>query len=116
MEITTELLQTLYNRANQFAITKYGSEPDSLSLQSDGTIEAKWTHYSRCGDESEYETITAEDLTADLDEVAEQRRKQEEEARIKREEYEKEQKRLREEREKNDRKRQYETLKKEFGG
>lgn len=115
MEITTELLKMLYERATQFAITKYGSEPDSLRFQSDGTIEAAWTHYSRCGDETDYESITADDLTADLDVIAEERRNREEEARIKRDEYEKEQKRLREENEKNARKRQYETLKREFG-
>jgi hypothetical protein len=114
MEITSDLLQTIYSRANQFAITKFGSEPDRLELDSDGTITARWIDY-RCGDmEEETEYISAENLTEDLDVVAAERAMRLEEERIKREAYEREQRRIREQREKEERKRQYEKLKKEF--
>lgn len=114
MEITNDLLKTIYTRANQFAITKFGSEPDKIELDSDGIITARWVHY-RCGEvDEETETITAENLTEDLDLVAAERAKRLEEERIKREAYEREQKRIREQREKDERKRQYEKLKKEF--
>ena len=115
MEITKDLLQTIYERANQYALTKYGSEPHSISLEADGTIAATWTYY-RCGDtDTDTEYISAENLTEDLDAVAAERRKREEEERQKRAAYEAEQKRLREQREKEERKRQYEKLKQEFG-
>lgn len=115
MEITKELLQTIYERANQYALTKYGKEPDSLQLQYDGTIAAEWVTY-HCGDrDTDTEYITAENLTEDLDAVAAERRKREEEERQKRAAYEAEQKRLREQRDKEERKRQYEKLKQEFG-
>jgi len=79
MKITTDLLKTIYTRANQFAITKFGSEPNRLELDSDGTITARWIDY-RCGDIDENtETITADNLTEDLDVVAAERAKRLEE-------------------------------------
>ncbi len=114
MEITKELLQTIYERANQYAITKFGSEPHSLSLESDGTIAASWTHY-HCGDsDTETEYITAENLTEDLDVIAAERRKKEEEAQLERKRKQLEEDQKRAEREKQNRKQQYQALKKEF--
>jgi hypothetical protein len=115
MEITTDLLKTIKQRATQFAITKFGSEPDRMEIEDNGTLYCKWIHYGRCGDvDEETEYITAENLTEDLDAVAAERVKRLEEERIKREAYENAQKRIREERERDERKRQYEKLKLEF--
>ena len=73
MEITEELLKAIYTRANQYAITIHGSEPDNIKIDSDGMLQAEWSHY-HCGDtDYEYECISAENLTEDLDEVAKQR-------------------------------------------
>jgi hypothetical protein len=116
MEITTPLLKTIYERANQFAITKYGSEPDRLELNYDGQITARWIHYDRCGGVDENsEEISADDLIQDLDQVAEERRKRIEEERIKRDRETNERIRIQKELEKVERKRQYEELRKEFG-
>ena len=72
MEITQELLETIYTRANQYCLARYGKVADRVIINELGDIEAMW--YPRCfnGDE-EYETITADKLTADLDEVAKER-------------------------------------------
>ena len=39
MKITTEILQAIYDRANEFAKAKYYSEPDGILLYSDGSID-----------------------------------------------------------------------------
>ncbi len=111
-EITSEFLETLYCRAKQFAITKWGKEPDRVIIDSNGTLTAIFDGYER-GDE-DYETIRVEDLTSDLDAIAKERAEKLEQERIKREAYNKEQERLRSIREKEQRKQQYLKLKKEF--
>lgn len=111
-EITSEFLKSLYNRANQFVITKFGSEPDRITIDCDGTLTAIFDGYER-GDEV-YETIKAEDLTSDLDAVAKERAEKLEQERIKREAYNKEQERLKAIREKQERKKQFLILKEEF--
>ena len=114
MNISTETLKAIYERANQFAITKRGEEPDRLTLQDDGTICAVWTTYA-CGDwDEESEDIKAEDLSANLDLVAEERRKREEEARIAQEEMNRQNEIARTERAKEERRQQYLKLKREF--
>jgi hypothetical protein len=113
MEITTELLQIIYQRALQFAITRFGSEPDRLELDGE-SIKAVWEHY-RCGDvDVETEYISAENLTEDLDAVYQKRLQEEEERRIAAQK-----KRLQEEedrrvREKQQRYANYLELRKEF--
>ena len=42
MEITTDTLKTIYERAKQFAITKYGNKPDRIEIEDGGTICARW--------------------------------------------------------------------------
>lgn len=46
-EITTELLSSIYTRANQYAIKKWGTEPDQLTINSYGNIEAEYRGYER---------------------------------------------------------------------
>jgi hypothetical protein len=63
MNYTTDSLRDLYEKANQLATFTKGREPSSLVLSSDGTFEATWTRYTRCGDvEEDSLTITAEDI------------------------------------------------------
>ncbi len=113
-QITTELLQTIYERANQYVITKYGKEPDRIELDTDGMITARFIDY-RCGEvDEDTEYVSAENLTEDLDAVANERKQKEEAERIKRDAYNKEQEKLRNEREKERRKQDYLKLKKEF--
>lgn len=115
-QITSELLQTIYDRAKQYALTKYGEEPDRIEIDSDGTITVRFIDY-RCGEIDENtEYIVAENLSEDLDDVAKVRKEKEEQERIKREEYNKEQERLRKEREKETRRQNYLKLKEEFEG
>jgi hypothetical protein len=113
-QITTELLQTICERANQYAIIKYGREPDRIELYADGMITARFIDY-RCGEEDEgTKDISAENLTEDLDAVAKEQKEKEEQERIKRDAYNKEQEKIRREREKQKRKAEYLKLKKEF--
>ncbi len=112
--MTTDQIKSLFTRANQFTITKYGNAPDRLEITEDGIICARWINY-HCGEiEEDTEDISCEDLTEDLEKIAEERKRKEEEDRIKRENYENEQKIIRQQREKEERKREYEKLRKEF--
>jgi hypothetical protein len=113
--ITDKLLETIFNRANQYALTKWNNgEPDRLELQNNGIILAVWESY-RCGEtEIDYETITSENLTEDLDEVAKERQIKLAEQRRIQEEENKKREVLRKQREYDERKRKYLELKKEF--
>ena len=113
-QITSELLKTIYKRAIEAAIAKFDKgEPDSIKLYDDGIIQAKWIANNRDWDD-ETEFLTAEDLTTDMDILAEQRKIKQEEERKQRLIYEAEQKKNREIKEKADRKATYLKLKKEF--
>ena len=113
MTITQELLETIYKRANEFATIRYGSEPDKIQLDNEG-ITAIWENY-RCGDyDYEYEYITADNLTEDLDEVARKRQIELEERRKAEEIKRKQEQERREKVEKERRKQDYLKLKKEF--
>lgn len=112
MEITTELIETTYKRANQYAITKYGSEPAYIRIEEDGFRAVWYGHYRDDDDDEEFFTVDC--LTEDLDKVAAQRKidLEEESKRYKKKQ---EQDRIeREKREKENRKAQYLKLKKEF--
>jgi len=87
MNITTEELKTLYERAREYAMFYFvrEREPSALKLTKNGTIMADYFN-------STVLAITAENLTEDLAET----------------------KRVLEERAKNERRKQYEELKKEF--
>ncbi len=74
MEITQELLETIFNRAVQYHIAKYGNEPDKIQIEDDGTISGI-TEYYYCGShETDSENFSASNLTEDLDEIARQRK------------------------------------------
>lgn len=113
MELTSELLRTIYIRANQFCFAKYGKEADRLHIDEYGNIEAMW--YGRERGDEDYETITTEMLTADLDEVAKQREIENEIQRTKERIRQAERDKQREEQQRQQRKADYLRLKKEFG-
>jgi hypothetical protein len=110
--ITTDFLKKLYSRASEFSAIKFGAEPHQIVIYSDGTLSA--VYFGRERGDADYETINAEDLSADLDAVAKERAKKLEQERIERDAYIKEQERLRAIREKEERREQYLRLKKEF--
>ena len=116
IDITSELLQTIYKRAQQYAVTKWGKEPDYIEISEDrdGIIIAKWVDY-HCGDRDDNsEYISAENLTEDLDSVAEQRKKELERQRAEYEKKQREANQRHEEQQKERRKQEYIKLKKEF--
>jgi len=113
-KITTELLIAIYNRASQYALTKYGTVPDDIKIDEDGNIIAEWHDY-HCGEHStESEYISADNLTEDLDIVAAQRKERLEKERIANEIRQKEINRRYEEQQKERRKQEYLKLKREF--
>ena len=114
MEITTELIKTIYKRANEAAIAKFGNgEPDTIELYEGGKIQVVWTAYNRdCDDDKEF--LNAEDLTADMDLLVEQRKIKEKEDRRLRDIYNIGQQKIRDNIDKINRKSTYLKLKKEF--
>lgn len=115
MEITKELIQTIYTRAEQFAITRWNrGTPDVIGLEDDGTVSLTWEEFDDGYRDTDIEFIDVDDLTADLDSIAAERRRKEEEARLALER----ERRFREERrlaqEKDRRKSEYLKLKAEF--
>lgn len=114
MDITTELLKKVYLRAEQYAIARWNKTPDRIEIQDDGTIRAVWElcYSGEC--DYDYEYISVENLTEDLDAVIEIRKKEEEEARKAHEIRMKEIERQRQLREQEQRKQQYLKLKQEF--
>lgn len=106
-------LKTIYQRAMQYGVARFGEEPDRIQISEDGLNLVYIT--SHCGDvDEDYHVISEEDLTSDLDTVYAERKRLEEEERqkqlIERERRERERKKA----EKEERRRQYEKLKKEF--
>jgi hypothetical protein len=78
-EVTEEQLIALYDRAIQFAICKYGIEPDSsVELNEDGTLGISFTtcSYGECDTDSY--TIELSDLNSDLDVLITERKIKEE--------------------------------------
>lgn len=115
MEITSELLKTIRERLEQVFLAKTGCELDDISMYEDGSFYCSKTwNVSYGGTETEGKHITAEDLTADLDDMIKVRKAEEE---VKRQEDEKRQKANNDRRrriEKEKRKAEYDKLKKEF--
>lgn len=114
MDITTELLKKVYSRAEQYAIARWNKTPDRIEIQDDGTIRVVWEIYYSGEYDYDYEYISVENLTEDLDAVIEVRKKEEEEARKAHEIRMKEIERQRQLREQEQRKQQYLKLKQEF--
>ncbi len=113
MNVTEELLKTIYERCMQYCYAKFGEEPDEIKLLEDGSFEAVWHKYAR-GNYTEEEYFKAEELTRDLDEVYAERKS---EQAVKAQEYKEQrekQKRIQDKRDKEERKNKFEQLKKEF--
>lgn len=114
MEITSELFTTIYERANQYAITKW-KEPDYLKLSPNGIIVAVFIDYCYGDTVVTEEYIHPENLIESLDAVAAKRKEDEEERRrIVKAKYEEDF--LRQQaKDKENRRIQYLYLQKEFG-
>ena len=113
MKITDELIETIYQRATEYCIAKYGREPDRLRLN-EGDLKADYIRYS-CGDEDvDSYIINASNLTEDLDKVYDDRMKAKEEKRLQVMAELKKQQAFSVEQATRQRKIQYEKLKKEF--
>lgn len=114
MKITSELLTIIYERANQYAITKW-KEPDYIKLNPDGYLSAVFIDYC-CGDtDVTEEYIHSENLIESLDVVAAKRKVEEEGRKIKQEAQYKADQLKRQAQEKENRRIQYLSLQKEFG-
>jgi hypothetical protein len=116
MEITTKLLETIYNRVEQIYLAKTNSTPDSIELTSNGDFycnESWSTSYG--GIDYRSEIVTAEDLTTDLDELIKIRKDKEEVERQEQEKRQKENNERYKQEEKIKRFAEFEKLKKEFG-
>jgi len=111
---TTEQLQNFYKQAMQYCVAAYGSEPDRITIEEDGTLHACWEHY-HCGEtEYEYEYISPESLSEDLEELYNKRKEEEEKARVKAEQERLERQKIYDTQQKEKRKQEYLKLKKEF--
>lgn len=115
MEITEELLQTIYERVQQVFFAKTNQKPDNIEMFEDGFSCSKSWQVSYGGTETISEYITAKDLTSDLDEMVKERKAKEEAERQEREKIQKENNARYERQQKAKREAEYIKLKKEFG-
>ena len=115
--ITAEILQTLYKRAIEFAIVKFGrGEPNEVHLTEEGQIAVLFETYLRGGDtDREWEYINVEELSQDLDKVIEERKVREAAEKVQREKEALERRIQINAKEKEARRQKWLTLKKEFG-
>lgn len=113
MEITAEDLKTLYQRAMQYCHAKYGKEPSRLEIsETDGLLLAKFYAYNT--EDEKYEYINIDNLSENLDDIYAERKKIEEENRIKQEEHNKRLKQIQDKQDKVRREELYLRLKREF--
>jgi|688.fasta_scaffold1774223_1 hypothetical protein len=111
-QITTSLLQIIYNRAVEYCLAAYKhGEPDAIELEKDNTIWAIWR--DEYGDNIS-EEISIENLTEDLDKVHAERMIKEAEEKRKRQEWLVEKRKQEEIQARDQRFRQFQELKKEF--
>lgn len=113
--ITEEMVEAIYDRADQVAKIKFGASPDKIILDGGSSIKCRYETYCCGSTDYEDEYINVSDLTKELDAI-----RKEAEAKKAKEKIEMERKRAaeqkqREEREKEQRLRTYQALQKEFG-
>lgn len=113
MNITTEDLKVLYERAEQYSIAKFGKNFERLHIDERGVLELRWSGYER-GDDDNLEYVEPEDLTQDLDILVAERKAKEEQERIRKAELDEIAKQKHAAWEKSNRKAQYLKLKQEF--
>ena len=112
-EITSELLETIYNRVNHVAIAKYGSEPNEIKLCGE-YFEVVYSKscYGEYYEDSEY--VYPAELTIELDVLIEERKIKEKKERQERRIQQEKERIERENIDKKIRERKYLELKKEF--
>ena len=95
MEITKELLQTIYDRTVQVSLAKFNDTPDQVCLYDDGSMSLEFRTHC-CGEtEYDYKDVTADELNSDLDQLILERKEKEELQRIEAEKKKKEQEKIR---------------------
>lgn len=116
LEFTTEMMKVLSGRINEHCHARFGSMPDRIQIEEDGTIRVTWfsTHPYSCESDNDEEWIKIEDLKSDLDELAAKRQEELKLKAKKDEEYRKQLEVQRKKEEKEQRRIQYNQLKKEF--
>lgn len=73
MEITEEMLIAIASRAKQFAISKFGSDPDYISFDlynNEKKCELTARYYNYRTEEYDTHNLTVDELSQDLEEVA----------------------------------------------
>lgn len=113
MIVTNKMISDIFKRAEQYCVAKYGTSPDYIKMY-DGDLVGVWT-YTICGQyEEDEQDIDPNFLTADLEEVYNERKiiqaEKEKLTKIEKEKY----RVLAEENAKKQRLHQYQLLKKEF--
>lgn len=114
MEITTTQLQSIYNQTMQYCIAKYGTDPDRIVLLESGMLEATWISYSYGDSDYDYEYISPESLSKNLEELYIERKTMEEENRKIAEQIKIAEQKVWEDNEKEKRRQKFLELKKEF--
>jgi len=109
MEITKELISTIYSRAYQYCIAKHNEHIDYIKIDQDGIQGVSYV-----GNDREYFDINIDKLSQDLDILIKEREEREEKARIENEKIRAEQKRNEERIAKELRFKQFQKLKREF--
>jgi hypothetical protein len=115
--MTAELLQAIYKRIEEVYFAKTNYKPDTIQLLSDGTFYCSTTHDLAYGNtEVDFEIISAEDLTDNLDRLIEIREQKEAEKIIRQAKTNEDNEKRYKEEERSKRLMQYNKLKKEFEG
>lgn len=109
-----ENLISIYKRAMQYCVAKFGGEPDELHLLGDGSFKVVYGNVCHGEYYEDYQYFESSCLTQDLDSVYEERIKAEKEEKERQRKESLKRQREQAEREKEARKDQYLKLKKEF--
>ena len=114
MEITKEMLKSIYDMSSQLLIANKEGKPDSVRIESNGDLTGEFSRTSWGQTEIWTRPIKLEDLTKDLEKYVAERKRKKEEERIKQEKRRRLEELEMEKKQKEARRRQYVELKKEF--
>lgn len=103
MEITTELIKKIYDRAMEYGTTIFDNTPQGIEIKPDGTIYLTFYFHNH---DNYYKTVSATDISMDINECIEIKNKAQETKLLI--------SNATKERELEIRRKQYEKLKKEF--
>jgi membrane protein involved in colicin uptake len=115
--ITDELIETLEKRISTVASAMFGSIPDEIVIDSNGSIIARYITSGCCGDPDDVDNnyISVDSLNKDVERLEKERIEREERIKKEREERRLAELKAKEERERQQRRQKYLELHKEFG-